>query len=94
MPSFDAHAHQHLQERPDLEETKDRLVVSIGNDKRQLLDLEDKVLKLLRESTGNILDDEVRLCQVGRGARWRCIVTLYGGVGWWRCNVALDGGAA
>ncbi|KAG1666392.1 hypothetical protein FOA52_006501 [Chlamydomonas sp. UWO 241] len=47
------------KERPDLEETKDRLVVSISNDKRSLQDLEDKILKLLRESTGNILDDEV-----------------------------------
>ncbi|KAJ9522811.1 hypothetical protein QJQ45_019799, partial [Haematococcus lacustris] len=63
------------KERPELEEAKDRLVVSISNDKRQLQELEDrdcnqrgllavgllvaKVLKLLRESTGNILDDEV-----------------------------------
>lgn len=27
-------------------------------DKRQLQELEDKILKLLRESQGNILDDE------------------------------------
>ncbi|CAG9464970.1 unnamed protein product [Pedinophyceae sp. YPF-701] len=47
------------KERPDLEEQKDRLVVSISNDKRQLKDLEDKILKLLKESQGNILDDEV-----------------------------------
>ena len=47
------------KERPDLEEAKDRLVLSISSDKRQLLDLENKVLKLLRDSTGNILDDEV-----------------------------------
>ena len=46
------------KERPDLEEAKDRLVVSIANDKKQLKDLEDKILKLLKESTGNILDDE------------------------------------
>lgn len=46
------------KERPDLEEAKDRLVVSISNDKKQLKDLEDKILKLLKESTGNILDDE------------------------------------
>ena len=47
------------KERPDLEEQKDRLVVSISNDKRQLQELEDKILKLLKESEGNILDDEV-----------------------------------
>lgn len=46
------------KERPDLEEQKDRLVVSISNDKRQLKDLEDKILKLLKEAEGNILDDE------------------------------------
>ena len=34
-------------------------VVSISNDKKQLQDLEDKILRLLREATGNILDDEV-----------------------------------
>ena len=47
------------KERPDLEEQKDRLVVSISNDKKQLKELEDKILKLLKESEGNILDDEV-----------------------------------
>ncbi|KAG1679671.1 hypothetical protein FOA52_006190 [Chlamydomonas sp. UWO 241] len=46
------------KERPDLEEQKDRLVVSISNDKKQLKELEDKILKLLKESQGNILDDE------------------------------------
>ena len=40
------------KERPDLEEQKDRLVVSISNDKRQLKELEDKILKLLKESEG------------------------------------------
>ena len=47
------------KERPDLEEAKDRLVVSISNDKKQLKELEDKILRLLKESEGNILDDEV-----------------------------------
>ena len=45
------------KERPDLEEAKDRLVLSISNDKKQLKDLEDKILRLLKESEGNILDD-------------------------------------
>ncbi|KAI5075577.1 hypothetical protein GOP47_0009653 [Adiantum capillus-veneris] len=47
------------KERADLEEQNDRLVVSISSDKKQLKDLEDKILKLLKESQGNILDDEV-----------------------------------
>ena len=38
------------KERPDLEEQKDRLVVSISNDKKQLKDLEDKILRLLKVS--------------------------------------------
>jgi dynein heavy chain len=47
------------KERPDLEEAKDRLVVSISNDKKQLQELQDKILNMLKESEGNILDDEV-----------------------------------
>jgi len=47
------------KERPDLEEAKDRLVVSISNDKKQLKELQDKILNMLKESEGNILDDEV-----------------------------------
>jgi len=46
------------KERPDLEQQKDRLVVSMANDKKQLKELEDKVLKLLKESEGNILDNK------------------------------------
>lgn len=46
------------KERPDLEEAKDRLVLSISADKKQLGELEDKILRLLKESSGNILDDE------------------------------------
>jgi dynein heavy chain len=45
-------------EAHELEEAKDKLVVSISNDKKQLKELEDKILKLLKESEGNILDDE------------------------------------
>ena len=47
------------KERADLEEQNDRLVISISSDKKQLKDLEDKILKMLKESEGNILDNEV-----------------------------------
>lgn len=47
------------KERPELEETRDRLVINLSSDKKQLKDFEDKILKLLKESEGNILDDEV-----------------------------------
>ena len=45
-------------ERPDLEEERNRLIVSINNDKNQLKAIEDKILKMLFESEGNILDNE------------------------------------
>ncbi|KAJ3125643.1 Dynein heavy chain 6, axonemal, partial [Physocladia obscura] len=45
-------------ERPELEEQRNSLIVSISNDKRQLKDIEEKILRLLFNSQGNILDDE------------------------------------
>jgi len=47
------------EERPDLEKAKNNLVVSLAADKKQLKELEDKILRLLSASEGNILDDEV-----------------------------------
>lgn len=45
-------------ELPELEKQRSDLVVRINEDKQQLLQLEDKVLRLLFSSEGNILDDE------------------------------------
>ncbi|KAL1130882.1 hypothetical protein AAG570_012123 [Ranatra chinensis] len=45
-------------ERPDLEQQRNELIVQINRDKGQLKAIEDKILKLLFSSTGNILDDE------------------------------------
>ncbi|XP_073976967.1 dynein heavy chain at 16F isoform X2 [Rhodnius prolixus] len=45
-------------ERPDLEEQRSELIVQINSDKTQLKAIEDKILKLLFGSKGNILDDE------------------------------------
>ncbi|XP_032594376.1 dynein axonemal heavy chain 6 [Drosophila grimshawi] len=45
-------------ELPAMEAQRNDLVVKINADKQQLLALEDKVLKLLFNSEGNILDDE------------------------------------
>jgi dynein heavy chain len=47
------------QERPDLEETKNKLVISMASDAKQLKDLEDKTLHLLQTSEGNVLDNIV-----------------------------------
>lgn len=45
-------------ERPDLEEQRNQLIVRINADKNQLNAIEDRILKLLFESEGNILDNE------------------------------------
>jgi dynein heavy chain len=45
-------------ERPDLESQRAALVSQINSDKNQLISLETKILKLLFQSEGNILDDE------------------------------------
>ncbi|XP_062240587.1 dynein axonemal heavy chain 2 [Platichthys flesus] len=45
------------KERPDLEEQKDTLVISIASGKRKLQELEDEILRLLNEATGSLLDD-------------------------------------
>ena len=66
------------KERPDLEEAKDRLVVSISNDKKQLKELEDKILKLLKESTGNILDDEQLINTLNHSKLTSSVITVSG----------------
>ena len=48
-----------MQERSDLAELKNQLVVSNARMKKELKEIEDKILYLLSNSTGNILDDEV-----------------------------------
>ena len=45
-------------ELPEMEKQRNDLIVSINTDKQQLLMLEDRILKLLFSSKGNILDDE------------------------------------
>ncbi|XP_068083916.1 dynein axonemal heavy chain 6 [Anabrus simplex] len=45
-------------ERPELEKQRNELIIRINSDKNQLKSIEDKILRLLFSSTGNILDDE------------------------------------
>uniref|UniRef100_A0A3Q1IX48 Dynein axonemal heavy chain 2 n=1 Tax=Anabas testudineus TaxID=64144 RepID=A0A3Q1IX48_ANATE len=45
------------KERPELEEQKDSLVISIASGKKSLQELEDEILRLLNEATGSLLDD-------------------------------------
>jgi dynein heavy chain, axonemal len=46
------------QERPDLEKQSEELVMQDANNKRQLKEIEDTILKLLAEAEGDILEDE------------------------------------
>lgn len=45
-------------ERPDLENEKNRLIVSGAANKRKLKETEDEILRVLSSSSGNILEDE------------------------------------
>jgi hypothetical protein len=43
------------KEEPNLEKQKSELVIRVAAGKRQLVELEDQILKLLSESTGSLL---------------------------------------
>ena len=45
-------------EQPELEQQKDQLVVQLSEFKRQLQEIEDKILKLVAEASDDILNDE------------------------------------
>jgi len=49
------------RDRPELEDEKNVLIVQSANNKRQLRDIEDKILEILSTSEGNILDDETAI---------------------------------
>lgn len=44
--------------RPDLEEERQALIVQSAANKKQLKEIEDKILETLSSSEGNILEDE------------------------------------
>ncbi|OUM67642.1 hypothetical protein PIROE2DRAFT_4933 [Piromyces sp. E2] len=46
------------KERPDLEEERNKLIVTSAENSRQLKELEDKILELISSFEGNILEDE------------------------------------
>ncbi|XP_047226085.1 dynein axonemal heavy chain 7 isoform X2 [Girardinichthys multiradiatus] len=49
------------RERPDLEEEKQALILQGAENKRQLKEIEDKILEILSSSKGNILEDETAI---------------------------------
>ena len=49
------------EEKPELEQKKNQLIVEGANNKKQLKEIEDKILKVLSSSQGNILEDETAI---------------------------------
>ena len=45
------------KERPELEEEKNHLILQSATNKKQLKEIEDKILEVLSKSEGNILED-------------------------------------
>lgn len=54
------------QERPDLEEQKNQLLLEGAENKRTLKQIEDQILQILSGSEGNILEDEVAITTLSR----------------------------
>jgi dynein heavy chain len=57
------------KERPEMQAEKERLVLEAADNKRQLKDIEDQILKTLSESEGNILDDQGAIDVLGEAKR-------------------------
>jgi len=49
------------KEKPELEEKKNQLIIEGAASKKQLKEIEDKILEVLSSSQGNILEDEVAI---------------------------------
>ncbi|XP_069860475.1 dynein axonemal heavy chain 3 isoform X1 [Dipodomys merriami] len=49
------------KEKPELEEKKNQLIVESAKNKKQLKEIEDKILEVLSQSEGNILEDETAI---------------------------------
>ena len=49
------------KEKPELEEKKNELILESAMNKKQLKEIEDKILEVLSTSEGNILEDETAI---------------------------------
>ncbi|XP_068952632.1 dynein axonemal heavy chain 3 [Petaurus breviceps papuanus] len=49
------------KEKPELEEKKNQLIIESADNKKQLKEIEDKILEVLSKSEGNILEDETAI---------------------------------
>lgn len=53
-------------ERPDLEDQKNKLILAGAENKRTLKEIEDKILHILSSSEGNILEDQTAIETLSR----------------------------
>lgn len=49
------------KEKPELEEKKNQLIMESAKNRKQLKEIEDKILEVLSTSQGNILEDETAI---------------------------------
>ena len=63
-------------ERPELESRRDQLVLSIATDQSELSKLEDEILGLLANASGNILEDEKLINTLQKSKETSTNVTL------------------
>ena len=49
------------KEKPELEEKKNELILESAKNKKQLKQIEDRILEVLSSSQGNILEDETAI---------------------------------
>ena len=49
------------KEKPELEEKKNELIIESAKNRKQLKEIEDKILEVLSTSEGNILEDETAI---------------------------------
>lgn len=57
------------QERPDLEEQRNALIVQSAENNRLLQDIEDRILYIMSNSSGNILEDETAISTLNDSKR-------------------------
>lgn len=58
------------KERPELEELKTQLLLQSAENKKQLKEIEDKILQVLSSSEGNILEDETAIQVLSSSKVW------------------------
>lgn len=64
------------KERPALEEQKDQLVVSIAENRKTLITLENEILRMLNESRGSLLDDDELFSTLQTSKQTSALVTI------------------